>query len=79
MNVVYATASASLSFNGAQMTIRKGSHWPAEDPLVVRYPDMFSPDARFGLLYTAEPEGYDAPVETASAAPGEKRSARRPN
>jgi len=74
MNVVYATANASVSYRGAQVRIGKGSHWPADDPLVVQYPDLFSTDARYGLVYTAEPDGYDAPVETASAAPGEKRS-----
>jgi hypothetical protein len=79
---VYASASASVSFDGSQVPVRKGSHWAADDPLVLENPGLFSNDARYGMLYTREPEGYDvppddAPVETTTAAPGEKRSTRR--
>lgn len=78
MDVVYASSSASVAFQGAQYPVRKGTHWPADDPLVRQYPHLFSPDPRYGMLYTREPVGYDAPpVESASAAPGERRSTRR--
>jgi hypothetical protein len=78
MNVMFAAVDASVSFGGAQRAIHKGTHWPASDPLVIAYPHLFSPDPRYGMAYTVEPEGYDAPpVESASAAPGERRSTRR--
>jgi hypothetical protein len=64
--------------DGASIPVQKGSHWPADDPVVKRRPALFSPDPRWGLLYTVEPDGYDAPpVEEATANPGEKRSVRR--
>ncbi len=79
MNVVYASATASVVMpSGGSVPIRKGSHWPADDPIVAQYPHLFSTDARYGMNYTVEPQGYDdPPVEQATAAPGEKRNARR--
>lgn len=78
MDVVYATGTVSVAFRGAQVGVRKGTHWPASDPLVAQYPDLFSADPRYGMLYTTEPDGYDAPVvESATAAPGERRNTRR--
>jgi len=63
--------------NGQVAVISKGSHWPADDPVVRANLDKFSEDPRYGMLYSVEPDGYDAPVETATAAPGERRSVRR--
>lgn len=64
---------------GARVIVRKGSHWPADDPLVLRYRTAFSSDPRYGLQYTQEPAGYDdPPVEQATAAPGERRTIHRP-
>lgn len=79
MNVKYATANTYVAMpDGSRVRLVKGSHWPADDPIVQSHPDLFSGDARYGLMYTVEPDGYDAPViETATAAPGEKRNTRR--
>lgn len=78
MNVVYATNTGFVDLpNGARVRVFKGSHWPADDPAVRQQPALFSADPRWGLFYTVEPDGYDAPVETATANPGEKRSTRR--
>ena len=85
MRVVYATSTTSVGLpNGASGTIHKGTHWPADDPIVRAHPDLFSDDPRWGMNYSVEPEGYndpprssDTPVEQATAAPGEKRSTRR--
>lgn len=63
---------------GARIMVRKGSHWPVDDPLVRKHPDRFSNDPRWGLSYTQEPRGWDdPPVEQVTAAPGERRATRR--
>lgn len=79
MKVVYATSTAVVALpNGGRAHVMKGTHWPADDPVVSVAPsDLFSDDARYGLQFTEQPAGYDAPVEQATAAPGEKRSVRR--
>lgn len=77
--IVYAVGTDFVNLPGGGRTrVAKGTHWPATDPAVRARPELFSDDPRWGLLYTVEPDGYDAPVEAASAAPGEKRSVRRP-
>jgi hypothetical protein len=81
--VVYAMSRALIPApNGTNVLVAKGSHWPADDPLVLSRPQMFSADPRWGMHYTQEPAGYSAPVsgsiaETATATPGEKRAAGR--
>lgn len=79
MDIVYATNTQVVqSKDGTRIRVPKGSHWPSDDPIVRAAPaELFSTDPRWGLLYTVEPDGYDAPIETASATPGEKRTARR--
>ncbi len=79
INVVYATATKRVQLSsGVWSVVPKGSHWPADDPVVTAHPDLFSPDPRWGMSYSVEPDGYDAPVEQATAAPGERRQTRRP-
>lgn len=80
MQVVYATSQAMVTLaNGTQVLINKGQHWPDSDPVVRAQPSLFSTDPRWGLTYTTEPAGFgDPPAEQATAAPGEKRTVRRP-
>ncbi len=79
IRVVYAVDTRGVQLpTGGGGQIPKGSHWPADDPIVLAHPDLFSDDPRWGMLYSVEPEGYDAPVEQTTAAPGEKRATRRP-
>lgn len=80
MDVVYATTTTVVPLDGAQHRVQKGTHWPADDPIVVASEGkgIFSTDPRYGMLYTREPAGYNDPVEQATAAPGERRSTRRP-
>lgn len=77
MEIVYATGTRHVGTG----VVHKGSHWPADDPVVKAHPDLFSDDPRYGLSYSAQPEGWDAPeghpVEQATKAPGEKRPTRR--
>jgi hypothetical protein len=78
VKVVYATATGPVNLpNGGRGNVRHGTHWPADDPVVLANPTMFSDDPRYGLAFSEQPEGYDAPVEQATAAPGEKRQTRR--
>jgi hypothetical protein len=78
IKVVYASRQFQTVLGTGQVAvIPKGSHWPADDAVVRANPDCFSDDPRYGMLYTQEPEGYDATAETATAAPGERRSVRR--
>jgi hypothetical protein len=79
IETVYATADFPVEGPiGQRLMVRKGTHWPADDPVVRQHPDAFSPDPRYGLQYSQEPKGWDdPPVETATAAPGERRQVRR--
>lgn len=78
MDVVYATSTTHVTTpNGARIVVRKGSHWPASDPVVKVQPSLFSEDPRWGMTFSVEPEGFGVPVEQATAAPGERRN-RRP-
>lgn len=82
MKIVYASSTARVSLEGAGVLVQKGQHWSANDPVVRSFPDLFSTDPRYGLTYTTEPDGWDDPpdsvrVETATAAPGERRNTGR--
>jgi hypothetical protein len=81
MKVKYATATVSVGLrHGGTILVGKGTHWPADDPVVQDHEDLFSDDPRYGLVFTAEPEGFgetERPVEAATAEPGEKRAYRR--
>ena len=79
MDVVYPVADAALPLaNGASFTVRRGQHWPVEDAVVKEHPGMFSTDPRYGLAFSSPPpEMSEAPVEQATAAPGERRASRR--
>jgi hypothetical protein len=76
---VYAVDTRVIPLEtGGTVTVRKGTHWAAEDPFVRSHPELFSQDPRYGMEYTQEPAGYgDPPVEQATAAPGERRNTRR--
>lgn len=75
MEVVYAVTNSVIpSPLGHSLLIQQGQHWPADDPLVVQRPDLFSPDPRYGLSFSVRPPSLDEPpIEAATAAPGERR------
>jgi hypothetical protein len=80
MDVVYAIETASMTTpDGGSVLVRKGSHWPADDPLVKANPQWFAADPRYGLSWSGPPpaEMSQPPVEQATAAPGEQRTTRR--
>jgi hypothetical protein len=77
VNIVYAvTTFRHMSQEGMTGVIHQGTHWPADDPVVQAHPEAFSSDPRYGLSFSRQPAGYDAPVEQATAAPGELRMTR---
>lgn len=74
IDVVYAVTDFPCEINGAPGRVRKGSHWPADDPMVRAHPGEFSRDPRWGLEYTpgCPPDGFDDPVEQAPARVGRR-------
>lgn len=84
MKIVFAKTSTSVSLgDGRTMMVLYGSHWSAADPVVKQYPELFTDDARFGITYSDTSsiavEEQGAPVEAATAEPGEKRATRGPS
>jgi len=78
VNVVFATVTATVSLpDGSNAVVREGSHWPADDPVVRLQPSLFSTDPHHGISYSTPPLEDEAPLETATARPGEKRAAVR--
>jgi hypothetical protein len=81
VQVVYVKVDSAVVTlpSGTPWTLMKGQHYPADDPVVTANPGMFTSDPRYGLTWTGEPpaEMAEAPVEQATAAPGEKRAAVR--
>jgi hypothetical protein len=78
MKPMFAKATVSVAMEGVPVLVREGTHWSDEDPVVRAYPQLFSDDPRFGMLFSRplQPEDYP-PVETATAVPGERRNTRR--
>lgn len=72
MEVVFATDDCSVRWDGGVVRLSKSQPWDASDPFVRANPGFFSADP--SLVARTRP--YRAPVEQASAAPGEKRTAR---
>jgi hypothetical protein len=52
---VFAKATTVANDTGFPVTIAAGSHWLADDPLVLARPDLFTTDCRYGLAYSGEP------------------------
>lgn len=72
-HIVFAQASLSTQnpLTGLLVSIHEGEAWYADDPFVKARPDFFGEDP-------PKIRGErSAPVESASAAPGEKRATKR--
>lgn len=82
-DIVFAQATAIVAHptTGSSVPVNHGTHWPADDPIVLAYPSFFTDDARYGLSSSdpLDDEGYPVRLtrggvsETGSAAPGERR------
>lgn len=76
IKVKFARAAVSLREPGSKYptSVKEGSAWHADHPLVVANPSLFSDDPPEVLPRGWKPEPA---VEQATAAPGEKRTTRR--
>lgn len=67
-NVKFATSTCFVTVNGMRMQLVEGQAWHTSSDVVRQHPNLF----------TDEPRVLGIPaVEQATAAPGEKRTARR--
>lgn len=58
MNLDHVFAMGTVSLvgpDGAAVGVPAGSHWLADDPLVLAHPEAFTTDCRYGLAYSGEP------------------------
>lgn len=89
MEVVYGSTEAFVSGpNGVPVQVRIGTHWSADDPVVVLNPGCFTDDPTVGMSRSVDaprplaifvgPQPEENPmIEQATAAPGEQRDTRR--
>jgi len=72
---VYGAATVAASYEGSSILVSAGAIWDADDPFVKLHPELFcdhpSPDA---VNRTVSREL----IEQATAAPGKRRTTRRP-
>jgi hypothetical protein len=73
--VVFAAASTVVGGSGQRVQLREGDVWWADALEVQRHPDLFSDLPPAHMIRGSRP---NAPVEQATAAPGERRGIRRP-
>ena len=52
---MFAKANAVVAELGYPVTVANGSHWLADDDLVLARPDLFTTDCRYGLAYSGDP------------------------
>lgn len=81
--IMVAAKSAIFEFEGKRVTVRKGVHTAREGhPIVKAHPELWEPQALTYDTDTAEekspvqedPKTAQKPAESATAAPGEKRT-----
>jgi hypothetical protein len=65
--IVQCRTSLSGNLRGEEIIVREGDLYYSDDPIVEKWPDSFGPIKVHGAT--------EAPVEQATAAPGEKRGA----
>lgn len=78
MQVVYARTTTHVAKgDGTPHLVQYGQFYSAKDPIVLRYPQLFSADPRDGGLAVTDPSALvedEPPVEQATASPGERRN-----
>jgi len=73
MDHVFATDDRIIG----NVSLKAGEHWPADDPIVLAYPQFFTADARFGLRSTRplDADGYPIEAEAPKKRAPKKRAA----
>lgn len=71
MMLVFVKESGSTFFGGVKVRLGKDEAWDGNDPVVKARPDLFVDRP---TVVRSSVEKAAAPVESASAVPGEKRS-----
>lgn len=69
MNIVFAVSTTTVADGDVSVQLTEGRAYPADDPVVVRYPHLFRATP---TVYTTR----GVVVEQATSAPGEKRTIR---
>lgn len=69
---MFAKTTTVANDLGHPVTVAGGSHWLADDPLVLACPGLFTRDCRYGLAYSGDPP------EVLSLAPDEDEPAGLP-
>lgn len=92
LDVVYGAANTvAVAPWGVRVWVQIGSHWRADDPLVIASPSLFTTDPTVGMSYSIpptqpqrvyvgpqpDPEPAVTQFEQATAAPGEQRNTTR--
>lgn len=67
----FANSTTSVRFGDAIVRIAEGDPWYEDDPFVIARPELFSDTP--GRVYGTR----SAPIEQATARPGERRATRR--
>ena len=52
---VFAKATVTVGDLGYPVNVAGGTHWLADDPLVLARPDLFTADCRYGLAWSGDP------------------------
>lgn len=73
MALKYATAACAVRWKGGVVRLAEGDAWPADDEFVKARPEFFADEP----TKVHHSRGAEAPVEQATARPGEKRATRR--
>ena len=70
---VYPTSSMSVGYGGGVIQLSPSDVWDADDPFVVARPELFGTDPAPTVVRRTRP----APVEQATANPGQARKTTR--
>ncbi len=68
----FCRVSTIIGWKGATLNLRANTVWPADDPFVKAHPELFADSPE--VVETSTGARYSAPVEQATAAPGERRA-----
>ena len=76
MSLKFVRSSVSTVIDGRRVRLTKDDPWRSDDPVVVAAPGFFADEP--SEVQTSQGRQSTAPVEQATAAPGEKRNTRKP-